>query len=716
MTTKHKLLLIASLLSLSPGLLSGQRMADSLWAVFNLARTDTAKVNTLLQLGMHYSAAAPDSAFLLFDRGLSLAEQVAYPEGIGQAHLQTGILLLKRSDYAASIEHLRQASSLFQQLGDDPNLALAYNRAGLAYYRVADYTNALDQYEKSLEIENRLTNPIQLAGLLQNMALVYERLGDYTKALDLLERSLEEKKKAGDEKQLISTYSAFGTVYQKLKQFEEAKKNYLAALNLAEKANDTRGVILTKYNIGTVLEKQDNTDEALKLYLECLKLSKELDFKPYTPAILEAIGNISMRKGNYELAESQFKEALEMKEAIGDQHGAGYTYLNLADLFLRTKRPGQAAAFTGEAMKMGQAREILDLQKEGYFMLMKIDSVQGNFGSALANFRKGHELADSMVNLDVKKRLADLAAQNELQTATLQLKESERNLVILKSRAQRNWFLAVCATLFLISTLLLALWLNYLQKQKINQQLALKNTELLESNGRLQHSNQQLGLANNKLQQFTFAASHDLRESSRAVTSFAQLLRRNSVLEGDHNGYLDYILQGSRRMNKTLDDLLSYTDLTLREELREPTDLGDLIRQSMTLLPEDTRQLAYNLNIGELPEVSANPALLKKLFINLIDNGIRFGQAGVQPEITVSASQNDEETVFCVQDNGIGMEEQYLEQIFEPFFRLHPRGVSGSGLGLAVCERIVRLYGGRIWAVPGRSGGLGIHFTLPGAF
>lgn len=251
-------------------------------------------------------------------------------------------------------------------------------------------------------------------------------------------------------------------------------------------------------------------------------------------------------------------------------------------------------------------------------------------------------------------------------------------------------------------------------------QLAEKETEIRlrkKAEEDLARSALQLSRANQDLLQFAYAAAHDLQEPLRNVAHILSLLKitHGSSLDEEASALIDTGVAGLRRMHNMVTDLLTFTKIgDVPPEDCPPLDanlvLQEVLQNLVTALNDSHGQLTYQ----NLPGVRVKRTHLVQLFQNLLSNALKYSRAGVPATIRVSAVPNQHEACFTVQDNGIGFEPAYAEQIFGIFKRLHPsHEYEGTGIGLAICSRIVNLYGGRIWAVGTPNEGSKFHFTLP---
>lgn len=226
---------------------------------------------------------------------------------------------------------------------------------------------------------------------------------------------------------------------------------------------------------------------------------------------------------------------------------------------------------------------------------------------------------------------------------------------------------------------------------------------------------EELERSNTELEQFAYIASHDLKEPLRMVTSYLNLLqtRYRGKLDDDADAFIGYAVDGAARMRKLIDELLLYSRVGRRKEPHAVVDMETVlqnVRENLSVTIEDTKAV---LKIDPMPSVIGDAVELEQVFQNLIANALKF-RGDKPPVVEVSASRKGRNWTFCVRDNGIGIAPHFFERIFVIFQRLHaPEQYSGSGMGLAICKKIVDRHHGRIWveSEPGR--GACFCFTLP---
>jgi light-regulated signal transduction histidine kinase (bacteriophytochrome) len=214
-------------------------------------------------------------------------------------------------------------------------------------------------------------------------------------------------------------------------------------------------------------------------------------------------------------------------------------------------------------------------------------------------------------------------------------------------------------------------------------------------------------------------ASHDLQEPLQTTSGIVQLLRKQyySRLDPTADQYIDYVVQASGRMKTLIKDLLDYSRIGRGNESRQ-IDCNVLVQEVLADLHNVIVQNNVHIKTGQLPMLyNAYPSELKSLFQNLVSNSIKFRKPGLTPVLHIDALQTNGFWQFSVKDNGIGIEDQYLEKIFVIFQRLHNRSTyDGSGIGLAHCKKIAELHGGKIWVESRPGEGSIFYFTIPDGY
>jgi light-regulated signal transduction histidine kinase (bacteriophytochrome) len=244
-----------------------------------------------------------------------------------------------------------------------------------------------------------------------------------------------------------------------------------------------------------------------------------------------------------------------------------------------------------------------------------------------------------------------------------------------------------------------------------------KNRELQRATEKLEQQTRELERSNNELNQFGYVVSHDLQEPLRAITGFLDLLHRRyrGQLDEKADQYIDFAVNGARRMQALIQDLLSYARVGARQVKFVPVDTARVLRDALANLRAAIEESGAQVSHEEtLPTISGDATQLTQLFQNLIGNALKFRREDCPLQIRIGAASRERRAEFAIGDNGIGIAESDFDRIFQVFQRLHERGkYPGTGIGLAVCKKIVERHDGEIWVESEPGKGTTFHFTLP---
>jgi signal transduction histidine kinase len=249
----------------------------------------------------------------------------------------------------------------------------------------------------------------------------------------------------------------------------------------------------------------------------------------------------------------------------------------------------------------------------------------------------------------------------------------------------------------------------------VSWKLGRERNNLIRARQDLEISVTELGRSNAELQQFAYVASHDLQEPLRMVSSYTQLLGRRykGKLDADADEFIAFAVDGAMRMQKLIQDLLAYSRVSTGGQQFEPASIETVLNYALANVANAVKESQALVTHDPLPTVPGDERQLVQLFQNLLSNAVKF-RGEQPPRIHVSARRNQGEWLFSVHDNGIGLDPQFADRIFVIFQRLHNREeFPGTGIGLAICKKIVERHGGRMWVESEPGKGATFWFTIP---
>ncbi|MBI4376263.1 MAG: hypothetical protein HY549_07410 [Elusimicrobia bacterium] len=250
---------------------------------------------------------------------------------------------------------------------------------------------------------------------------------------------------------------------------------------------------------------------------------------------------------------------------------------------------------------------------------------------------------------------------------------------------------------------------DFSERRRLEKSMVTTNEALKRQTTELQRSNQDL-------EDFAYVASHDLQEPLRKVRSFCELLAQmyKGKMDARADRFIERIVDASDRMQALINDLLTYSRISRRPLVLETVDMNQVLLEVADSLRNQIAKSGAKLRWETLPKLQAEAFCMSQLMQNLVENGLKFHASGRHPEVRIWAGRKGDSWEIHVQDNGIGIESAYFERIFVIFQRLHTRQeYRGTGVGLAICKKIVERHGGRIWLDSKRGEGATFHFSIP---
>lgn len=580
-----------------------------------------------------------------------------------------------------ALMHYDKAHEYANQLNDDALRSSIFNDIAIVNKRMGRYKISKDYYQKSLDVATKSKN-LQLSEFAYHgLGTLYEVLGDYEKAIENYWASIHIAEQRNSRSGIVNTMQNIAITYTKLKNHQTALETIEKAYSLALEEKDTMLTGSVLFDYGKVLNSANRPDEALSKFDASLKLFKAVNLKPLIARCYFYIADTYTSKGNYSLAQSYFLQCADYKDYISIK---SYTELNekLGSLYLKLGKVADAEKAFLISFDNANKFHLRDLEKESAMNLADIYAQQHNFTKAYFYGNIASRLRDSLYDEAQSKGITELQFKYDTE-------KSEKEIQALKLR--QTEYLLIFGSLFLCSIIAVAFYIIRL-RGKTNKELTFKNLQIEEQNRLLIEKN-------TALEQFAYAAAHDLKEPLRNIGSFANLLQRRYKEQFDESAqeYMNFIVNGAKRMNDLLVGLLNFTALTNQKADNEEVQLSEVIEVVManlkTAIEDKNASIILKTPLITMPMHHLH---LVQLFQNLIGNALKFSER--PPEIVVGSQLLDNEIIVSVSDNGIGMDKEFESKVFRLFHRLNKnKNYEGSGVGLSICKNIVEKYGGKIW-------------------
>ena len=536
-----------------------------------------------------------------------------------------------------------------------------------------------DDYNKILEYGEEVLSISQAHGDIEKEIIATSNLGiyyatnlDYKSAIEYFYSSLEKSKTIQFDRQTAQNLINLGTIYARLFNPKESLSNYQAVVEKYDQVlvDTTKTIIFN--NIGNIHFEEKSYKESKKHFQKSLALAEKIQYTEMIALALAHLGKLSCAENDFETAMSFSDRANELLEDLGDVNAKSINVLNFA----------------------------------------KLAHHSGDFEIAILHLKEGVEISKKVRNEENEIACYRLLAEfykdkkdfeNAFQFKSLYAEKQEDYL-----KKQRN-------------RQILDQEITFATREKEQQIEALTQANqlqamLLKKQEEVERANEQLTQVNEELKQFAYVASHDLKEPLRMIGSYTQIINRKYASDIDDNtqAYFHYVIDGVERMNNLLDGLLKYATVGRGAQELKVINLNDTLlicQANLRLLIEETNT---KLEVDELPSILGISSLISQLFQNLILNAIKFRNKDTFPEISIKSEEREKEYLIAIKDNGIGIKEEYKERIFVIFQRLHAQtDYEGTGIGLAICHKIMQRMGGKIWVDSEYGNGSTFFFTFP---
>lgn len=648
---------------------------DSLRLQFEKNKSEQANYNVdvLVKLSWEYRRRSADSTILYAQEALEIAQKNNYLKGQAGAFKNIGVGYSIKGEIDSALVYMEASLNTSKQLGDEFLIGRNLNNLGLTHHRQGSYEIALDYYLKSLQIS--------------------EKIGDATSGVTLMN---------------------IGLLQQKTEDYDNALVNFRRALSVAESEDNPNRIASCLYNIGSVYHQKKQLDNARNYYQQALKYAEKNKDLLLSSKLQLSIGRVFRMENQYHTAISYFEKSQSTATSINDRETVAQTWSEFAFISYQEKKFQKTLDESLNGLKIAEEIKSKEVQKN---LLRLISDSYANLGQYKAAFEYNQEfirISDELFNKEKARKINELHISKEAQEKEKEILKLQAQKVIDESviKEQKAKY-SIAFLAFLLTCLALAFLYSVNKSQRnenknLEERVAKRTEELELANIDLRNSNEEL-------ERFAFITSHDLKEPLRNISGFTGLLRRKlkGNLDEEGKSYIQYVQKNTQQMHQLIEDVLEYSRIGKEKNTKDLIDLNQVFQKAYNNLPTDLIEKKKEVAKQNLPKVEGIESNLILIFTNLIENGLKYNESEVA-KVEVRVKEHSSYWQFSVKDNGIGIADEFLDQIFVMFKRLHNREeYNGSGLGLAIVKKLVEMAGGEIWVESTVNIGTTFFFTFP---
>ncbi len=681
---------------------------DSLETILNSNVNEEQKIKVRNNLAEYNFKFNVNKSISYLSENLNAARIDDFPELKANSLYLMGRAHLLIADFEKANSYLNQAEEYFSKNKFYKDLGNCYKDLGTIQLYQNNYQEAEQFYQKGIDAYQEVNYQAGFAHCNLNLGNVYIEQFLYTQGIQHYYIAL----KIYDELKL-HRYSGMannniGNIYKDNQNYEKAFQHYEQASQSYQIDQDSLQIINVNLNIGSSYLDQGNYDQAIQILYKALQDAKSTGFIHPLPIIYNNISACHINLENFDLAEQYNK--LAMEAALMNKNKVEIMHSNLlaAEMNLRKKDYKSSIRLAHTVYDAALKNKQLIVLSDASKILYNGYKATNQFKTSLNYLELNKLYRDSLFNESRMK--IPLSKDFEYQ-----LEKQKQAQVIQQEKDKLAWeaelaFQRLIQIFLVIGFLVLGLaammiYKNFKAKKRAEGELEKKNNILekyIESNI--------------QLEQFAHIASHDLKSPLRTVGSFSSLLKRRAKDKLNENEleYLDMIINAAKLMWNLVDDLMTYSQVNSLQINLTTNDANHLVEEVLANLDFSIKEKNAEISISNLPQkIMVDETKVRQVFQNLIANSLKFISADTTPEIKINCTLENGFWKFSIQDNGIGIPEEYRDKIFKPYKQLHTKDkFEGTGMGLAICKKIVEKHGGTISFESELEKGTTFYFTI----
>lgn len=668
----------------------GEAIDSLLTALQNHPQTDTVRSKLLSDLAFAYHLISPDSTVLLSKQSYALSMKLGYEKGQADALKHWAIGSYMKSEYKQAIIRNEQALTLYQKLNDKKGWGAVLNNIAIIRHNEGEFAVAISFYKQSLAIRQEIDDKIGVAACYNNIGNTYSDMGNYSESLYYLFMALRLREQLSPPRFLDNSHTNIANVYYYLGKDDLSLKHALKALEIVKKSPNLDAIISAHVVIGALYHRKKEHAKALSHYEEALKMSRQMGNLHDVGLTYNNIGQVYLEQKDFVRAKYCLTLALKISEESGDQESVAINHIGIGQVYLKTHALDSAIYHLRMSNKIAAAIGSKLHLSESSDLLAQAYEQKNDFKTANFYYKKFVTYKDSLFNEEVTKKSSQVEFDFVLDKKQKEITLLEKDKSIQMGLVERSNLLniSMAIVLALIGLSAIGLFISFGRIKKANKITTEQKEEIL-------HQSKELKELNQLKDKILSVLSHDLRSPVASLTSIMTLLDQNLISQQEFLVLKNGMNNQLSALSLLLDNLLNWSRTQLdgnSKQEKEIVSIPSIVQQNINILQESARQ--KNIQLALTQPASDVKALVDKSQIdivvrNLVSNAIKFTDRG--GNITITIEDKGSHTLTYVTDNGVGMDESHLQQLFSLSHQSNygTDGEKGTGLGLLLCKDFV---------------------------
>jgi len=655
-------------------------------------------------------------AYKLSHKGLKMAREIGYTEGLFNLSLQLSGQFLNRNNPDSTIFYSELALDLAET---DIQQKKALNSLGNGHAKAGRSIIAIDLYEQVLELADSLSNDHYSVGVLINLATAYSNQGEDNKGLQYYFRALERSEELGNKEFIAIITNNLGDKYNDVGNYEQAEYYLLRSMEISEREGIRSNLVRVLLNIGNTYKHTGQYDKAEESYTRVLEMHRESGNTTGEIQVNYNLGMMYLAKKEYRTAREYLQLSLNDSRALNLLPGIFYSVNGLGQLELELGNISESIDFYSEGVSIVDTIDNKQMRKVAYNNMYNAYKRIGNSTQALNWLERVNELDEELRSFERDRLMAEYETKFNLRRS-----EQEKRLIQLQQEQQQAQ-LDLQRTVILLSFagitfLLIAgfVLIRTNQKRKnVNEELLQSNMKLKKLNDKVQEQKEELERLNNIKTKLFAIIAHDLRGPLSSLQSLLYLLREHNLSEEETRKLTSNLEKNMLENSSMMDNLLGWAQsqmngITLNMRIFDLKFCVESVLDQFILQLEN-KQIKLDVEVADGTMIYADYDLMKLVIRNLLANAIKFSN----PDSTITIRSEKADDHFfqvAVIDSGVGIPKQNQSKIFssENFTSQGTENEKGNGLGLNLCKEYVEKHGGSIWFTSVEGEGTSFYFTI----